>query len=954
MMRLTVGVALLLATTPLASSAVSSEASSQATLLRANSRAVHLLGDAGAPDATPPEANDGGAEEDGSSQEQSDTPTSPLDAALASVEQTEDALENARSNLHDKITSVQEASVAVTAGTANRSALPSDYAHYQSTLESESSALAASAESLPDARDATKRARSEVRRLELEAIRKKAEEDAKLARRSEGRPGTETSPSKTESLPQSQRAEDARVPLLQELIQATKDHTAAQTKYAEAALALQIGKGKQAITNKTDSRSEYSNQAVAKAETKETEAHKLLMAPGRAQAQAHCADPVMRVAGFKWCEELHECLQSWENECPGGEWDGQVKKEMEVLTEQLASLREQKVRKKIETMRARLKRIKKVAGIETKTSSEKAGVDPYSTEPKGVPPLVVPAGPGTFGRLKGHVIQLREQIRGLANELKVPTPDDPYAKSGLPTPTAYQSGAGGAEGQGSHMSELTSRLSAVVNEIARTKHGAAMAVLNREADAIMTSLRTMTLGAHCNRCGRGHCDVHPRDGFLWPDLPKDNSKVAAMCGCNSMANPKCPCPSKPCPDRRDEIEKKKCGCQKAGNCPCKKGGKKDCGGPGQPRCRQPPTLCEDPGTPMHSVRLGQTYSEGSKLQFLCQPPYKLVGDEFRTCRADARTEDTPTGDGNGGVRRGGDWTGKQPVCIAPSCGTPDPPIEDGILIGNDFRFPAKIEFKCNEGYTMEGSKIAQCLGSGQWNSPTPRCYPLQVASEGLQKQFEKAQAELDEISSMLGEKSVSQRETDEQKKEDSEDSLKAKEKEEKKKEEKEAEKEEEKEEEEEEAEKEAEIAQAAPEPGSISQLASVAKHAQLELRRAEANRKDVEALVLANSGATSMAEAYGKTAALISSTDPAQAEAAAEKRNKIIQDLLASGSPLYRSQRTVVDENAEKQETNDRAAASAGARIATRFASILLDNLASSQPPNPDRIEEDKVSVYSF
>ena len=635
---------------------------------------------------------------------------------------------------------------------------------------------------------------------------------------------------------------------------------------------------------------------------------------------------------------------------------------MSVLTEQLSSLREQKVLKQIEEMRANLEHVKKVAGLDDGGSSaakkSDPAADPYATTPKGIPPLVSPAGPGTYGRLKGHVIQLRAQVMSLSQELKMPVPDDPYAKTGLPVPAAYQAGAGAA-GQGSHVSELTARLGAVVNEIAHTKHGSAMALLNREADAIMTSLRTMTMGAHCNRCGRGHCDVHPRDTFLWPDLPKDKGAAAAMCGCASLANPKCPCPAQSCPDpkaaKAAQDAAGQCGClkKKKKKCPCDKGGGKHapCGGPGQPRCLQPPTMCQDPGTPMHAVRLGQTYSEGSKLQFLCQPPYKLVGDEFRTCRADARTADTPTGDGNGGVRRGGDWTGKQPTCVAPSCGTPDPPIEDGIMIGSDFRFPAKIEFKCNEGYSMEGSKLAQCLGSGQWNMPTPRCYPLQHASEGLSKQFGKAQAEIDEIAAMLGEESTGQRETKDQKEEDAADAAKAKEDKKEKEEQEEQEKKAEEKEEQEEAEKEAELAQKAPEPGSVSQLASVAKHAQLELKRAEANRKDVEALVLANSGATSMAEAYGKTSALISSTDPLKAEAAAEKRNQIIQDLLASGSPLYRSQAAEVDNAAETKATYGRAAASAGSNIAANFAKALLDNLAKGQAQDPNRAVQDQVSV---
>ena len=84
---------------------------------------------------------------------------------------------------------------------------------------------------------------------------------------------------------------------------------------------------------------------------------------------------------------------------------------------------------------------------------------------------------------------------------------------------------------------------------------------------------------------------------------------------------------------------------------------------------------------LHSFfrRLGQTYTEGSKLQFLCQPPYRLVGDEFRTCSSEKRKSNTPTGDGNGGWRRAGDWSGTQPTCVPPTCPKVDT-INDGIVI----------------------------------------------------------------------------------------------------------------------------------------------------------------------------------------------------------------------------------------------------------------------------------
>ena len=80
----------------------------------------------------------------------------------------------------------------------------------------------------------------------------------------------------------------------------------------------------------------------------------------------------------------------------------------------------------------------------------------------------------------------------------------------------------------------------------------------------------MTLGAHCLRCGKAHCDVHERDAMLWPPLPIGNKKLRkSVCGCSSLANPRCSCPKKSCAPPVDLAKKKK-----KSNCDCPKKKKK--------------------------------------------------------------------------------------------------------------------------------------------------------------------------------------------------------------------------------------------------------------------------------------------------------------------------------------------------------------------------------------------
>merc|ERR1711871_1440305 len=154
-------------------------------------------------------------------------------------------------------------------------------------------------------------------------------------------------------------------------------------------------------------------------------------------------------------------------------------------------------------------------------------------------------------------------------------------------------------------------------------------------------------------------------------------------------------------------------------------------------CPHPPALCGDPGTPMHMVRLGQTYSENSTLHFLCQPPFHLKGSEFRTCTS--KPDKWKTGDGAGGWKGRGTWSGKQPHCAPPSCGKPDD-LEHGEWLGSKFEFPHRIEARCLKTFSLDGPKVLQCMADGHWNvdPSTVLCIPLQEPSNVIMSAYETA------------------------------------------------------------------------------------------------------------------------------------------------------------------------------------------------------------------------
>ena len=324
------------------------------------------------------------------------------------------------------------------------------------------------------------------------------------------------------------------------------------------------------------------------------------------------------------------------------------------------------LKKDLSALKGQLNVVKKMMGL------------PVKDPPKM--PQVRPAGMGSFGRLKGHAYSLRRQIKRLAKQLKVPVPEDTFAHRNLPMPINDDGTPGSEQGQAG---AIMKKLSALVNQIAVTKNRHIIAELNREVDSLTAKLRTMTVGAHCLACGKAHCHVNARDAAqLWPKPRR--------CGCNDLAHPGCPCP-KNCGDKFKPKKPAKRKCQCIPTCPCP----------------HPPALCGDPGTPMHMVRLGQTYSENSTLHFLCQPPFHIKGSEFRTCTS--KPDKWKTGDGAGGWKGRGTWSGKQPHCAPPSCGKPDD-LEHGEWLGNKFEFPHRIEARCHKTFSLDGPKSTAMHG----------------------------------------------------------------------------------------------------------------------------------------------------------------------------------------------------------------------------------------------------
>ncbi|XP_073244344.1 sushi, von Willebrand factor type A, EGF and pentraxin domain-containing protein 1-like isoform X3 [Porites lutea] len=115
-----------------------------------------------------------------------------------------------------------------------------------------------------------------------------------------------------------------------------------------------------------------------------------------------------------------------------------------------------------------------------------------------------------------------------------------------------------------------------------------------------------------------------------------------------------------------------------------------------PQCKK---TCADPGALQNGRRIGSDFRHGKTVKFLCQSRFTLRGARSITCND-------------------GRWSGKIPVCTA-ICNDPGTP-QNGVKHGRNFESGSTVNFTCNAGYTLVGSKTIECR-SGRWSSNSPHC-----------------------------------------------------------------------------------------------------------------------------------------------------------------------------------------------------------------------------------------
>jgi hypothetical protein len=122
------------------------------------------------------------------------------------------------------------------------------------------------------------------------------------------------------------------------------------------------------------------------------------------------------------------------------------------------------------------------------------------------------------------------------------------------------------------------------------------------------------------------------------------------------------------------------------------------------RCRR--VKCPKPIAPESGFVIGNDVEFDAVVLFSCRSGYALVGNASRRCQAD------------------GTWNGSSPVCRLKFCPTPEAP-QHGHVIGlsPERQLPpgSSVEYECESGFRLNGSRLLMCRENETWSAPSPHC-----------------------------------------------------------------------------------------------------------------------------------------------------------------------------------------------------------------------------------------
>lgn len=112
--------------------------------------------------------------------------------------------------------------------------------------------------------------------------------------------------------------------------------------------------------------------------------------------------------------------------------------------------------------------------------------------------------------------------------------------------------------------------------------------------------------------------------------------------------------------------------------------------------------CFPPYTPANAQIVGDDFSFGANITFVCDEGYKMLGNSVRVCQAS------------------GIWSGTSPTCQFIICPRPEP-NRNVIVQGTSYTYGSTLEYLCNDGYELSGPSMRTCTETGEWSGTEPDC-----------------------------------------------------------------------------------------------------------------------------------------------------------------------------------------------------------------------------------------
>ncbi|XP_069375236.1 sushi, von Willebrand factor type A, EGF and pentraxin domain-containing protein 1 isoform X3 [Paralichthys olivaceus] len=127
-----------------------------------------------------------------------------------------------------------------------------------------------------------------------------------------------------------------------------------------------------------------------------------------------------------------------------------------------------------------------------------------------------------------------------------------------------------------------------------------------------------------------------------------------------------------------------------------------------------PVSCSSP-PPLRNGEVQGQFTFNSKVKYVCNAGYRLIGRPDRVCQANRQWSNT-----------------NHPTCVLLTC-DPPPSISHGHYRGSEFQVGRKVQYVCNEGYELVGDSVWTCLKYGRWDKTRlPRCSPVQCPEPPLE------------------------------------------------------------------------------------------------------------------------------------------------------------------------------------------------------------------------------